>query len=162
MKKILFILVCLVFTGNSFAQTVYSLEEAQKLALATNKLVILDFTASWCGPCRKMDADVWSHEEVQKMVDNFIFAKIDLDTNKALAQMYDVKAIPNILLVDGNGKVLEQNLGYMNKSQVVSFIDPYQLNTEFLMNEAIAFFKNKSYASALRLAIKNFDYSIYT
>lgn len=161
MKKIILLLVFVLTSFVSEAQTVYSFEDAQKMALATNKLVILDFTASWCGPCKKMEADVWSNEEVKKIVDNFVFAKIDLDTNKSLAQVYGVQAIPNILLVDGNGKVLEQNVGYMNRGQVTNLFKPYQLNTEFLMNEAITFFKKKSYSTALRLALKNYDYSIY-
>ncbi len=161
MKKTIAILVFLVASFITNAQLVHSFEDAQKLALGANKLIVIDFTASWCGPCKKMEMDVWNKEEVKAITANFVFAKIDLDTNKSLASMYGVKAIPNILIVDGIGNVLEQNTGYMNLSQVQRFLKPYQLNTEFMMNELLAYYKDKSYTSALRLALKNYDYTVF-
>ncbi len=160
LKTILRVAVVL-FSITTFSQTVYSFDEAQKLALGSNKLIVLDFTASWCGPCKKMESEVWHEKEVTDVMSSFIFAKIDFDANKSLTNVYNVNAIPNILIVDGNGKVLEQNVGYMNVSTTLNFLRPFQLNTEFLANEALAFYKNKNYASAMRLGLRNFDYSIY-
>ncbi|MBD3724805.1 MAG: thioredoxin fold domain-containing protein [Flavobacteriaceae bacterium] len=161
MRKIVLAVVFALTTFIVEAQTIYSFDDAQKIALGTNKLIILDFTASWCGPCRKMEADVWSKEDIKLLTSNFVFAKIDLDTNKGLASKYNVRAIPNILITDGNGKILEQNVGYMDIGQVKNLLTPYQLNIEYMTTESVLYFKSKVYSTALRLAVKYFDFSLF-
>lgn len=161
MKKIIVVFLVFFIHQVSFSQIIYNIEDAQKLALATNKLIVVDFWASWCGPCKKMESDVWNNAGVKPVLDNFVFAKIDFDSNKSLASKYNVNAIPNILIIDANGTLIEQNIGYMNLSNTNIFLNPYSLNTEFFSNEAIAYYKNANFTTALRLGVKYLDFSLF-
>jgi len=62
MKELLFSLTLLACV-HSKAQTLYNLDEAKLLARTTNKFILLKFTATWCGPCRKMDMEFWDKEQ---------------------------------------------------------------------------------------------------
>ena len=65
------------------------------------------------------------------------FLKIDLDSHKALALKYNVNSIPNVFLMDGNGKIIFESTGYMGKEEVIRVLEPFTLNTQFLQKESI-------------------------
>jgi len=149
----------LILSSYLYAQNwVTDFELAKKMALAENKLMLLDFTASWCGPCKYMEINTWSKENVKKEMAFYESVKIDLDSNKDLARFYGVSAIPNILIVDPNGIVLEQIRGYRDANFMQKFLHEKVLDLAFVQKELISFFKKRSYSSALRLANK---YQIY-
>ncbi|MBQ0768369.1 MAG: thioredoxin family protein, partial [Bizionia sp.] len=138
-----------------------SFEDAKKIALATNKLVLVDFWASWCGPCKRMDAESWNKDEVKVLMNNYVAVKIDLDINKSLALKYGVKGIPYVFIMDGNGKVIYEQMGYKRKSEVMELLKTYALDTEFLNRDLINYHKKESFANTYRLACKYQDYSMY-
>ena len=164
-KKLLFLTV--IFSFISFLKAdanvnwITDFESAQKLALSSNKLILVDFWASWCGPCRKMDSDAWSQKEVSEIVRNFVPLKIDLDSHKALALKYNVNSIPNVFLMDGNGKIIFESTGYMGKEEVIRVLEPFTLNTQFLQKESINYYKKQNYITALHLADSYLTYSLY-
>lgn len=162
MKKKILVLIFFIFSIGSFSQNwMNSLEMAKKIALASNKLIFVDFTASWCGPCKKMESDVWSKKDTQLLMSNFVSVQIDIDHNKDVARKYNVNSIPNLFILDGNGKIIENIKGYKNKSYMDKLFKKYSVNTEFLQQKLISFYKKPSYSSALRLASKYQIYSIY-
>jgi len=63
-----------------------SLEEGKKTAIATNKLILVDFWATSCGPFRRMDSESWSKEEVSELMNNYVSVKLDIDQNRSLAK----------------------------------------------------------------------------
>lgn len=136
-------------------------EAAKKMALATDKLILVDFWASWCGPCKKMDSESWSDEEVKALMSAYVPVQIDIDRYKQLASQYNVRGIPYIFVLDGNGKVVYQSMSYMPKSQVITLLETYALSTQFLNKELISYYNNQSFVTAYRLATKYHDYSLY-
>lgn len=97
-------------------------EEALAKAKKTNKLLFVDAYATWCGPCKMMDKNVFTKEEVGKYYNqNFIPVKVDVDskTGKPISTKYKVTAMPTYLFVNGDGKLVYKKLGYMPPAEFI-------------------------------------------
>ncbi len=91
----------------------------QTIQTAT-KPIIIDFWATWCGPCRAL-APIF--EEVAESHHQSIqFAKVDIDANPEVPAKYSVMSIPTLLLFK-NGDVAATKIGMLTKSQLIAFIE---------------------------------------
>ncbi len=91
-----------------------SLTKIVELANSENKLIFVDVYADWCGPCKLMDADVFSNEDTADfMKDNFINYKVDGEKYNGpnLGVMYGVASYPTLLILDQKGHILERSDG---------------------------------------------------
>lgn len=138
-----------------------SYEEARKMAIATNKLILVDFWAIWCGPCKLMDSESWSDTEVQGIMNNFIPLKIDIDVEKQMSSKYSVRGIPYVFILDPNGEIVFRKMSYMNKNEVKRLLKKFSVNTALLQSDFSKFYKNETGDAALDIANKYFDYSLY-
>ena len=93
-------------------------ENFESEVLKSNKPVLVDFFATWCGPCR-MVAPVL--EEIAEENENIRVVKIDVDQEPGLAQQFGVTSIP-LLVVIKDGQVVNQSLGAKPKDQILSMI----------------------------------------
>ncbi len=85
-------------------------------------LVLVDFWAEWCGPCR-MVAPVL--EELSKEYSSKVsIKKLNVDENQLSAQMFGVQSIPTMILFK-DGKVVDKIIGALPKTQIKNFIDRY-------------------------------------
>ena len=90
----------------------------QALKDAGNKLVAVDFTASWCGPCQMIGPKFAAMSEEFTDV---IFYKVDVDKNDETAEAYDVQAMPTFKFFK-NGKVIAEVVG-SNEAKLRSTIE---------------------------------------
>lgn len=162
MKKLIFTSVLFLWLtgGSNAANWLTSFEDAQKIALATDKLMLVDFWATWCGPCQKMDSESWAKKDVGELMEGYIPVKVDIDIRSDLASKYEVKGIPFIFIMDGNGTVIHKEIGYKPKSDIVSLLKKYAINTSYLKISLAHFYANKTFLNSFRLASKYSDFSV--
>ncbi len=127
MKRVFLLLsfaVLLLFPAKSFSQITWTnnMKIAKAMALAENKLILIDFWATWCGPCRKMEEDFWNTDKVNSIKDKVIFLKIDIDTNRSLAAKFGVRGIPYIVLVDIADSKIWDITGYQNGNNITKIL----------------------------------------
>ena len=121
MKKVLLLLMLCVALP-SFAQTELTDENAEsKLLVNNDRLIVLDFYATWCGPCKRMDPIIKELEK--KYRDRVDFYKIDVDKSK-VDDALGVSAMPTYLFIY-NSANLEQIEGAMSKSKMKGLIEKH-------------------------------------
>ena len=91
----------------------------EKEVLNSDKPVLIDFWATWCGPCR-MFSPVLA-EIADEYEDKFKVGKINVDEQSELASQYRVSSIPAIMIFD-KGKVVKSATGYHNKPHLEKFL----------------------------------------
>ena len=99
-------------------------DRARQIALETGKPILYDFTATWCGPCRRMDRDFWQKPEIVELSKQFVCVKVNFDTQKAFAARYGIKAIPNVVFTDpwGRGLLGQKGFGAGTEAEIVEKI----------------------------------------
>jgi thioredoxin 1 len=88
--------------------------------LQSDKPVIVDFWATWCGPC-KMIAPILE-ELAEEYGDKLKVAKLDVDANNKTAAKYNIMSIPSLLFFR-NGEVVDQVVGALPKAQIQARLD---------------------------------------
>ncbi len=88
--------------------------------LQSDKPVLVDFWAEWCGPC-KMIAPVLE-EVATSHADKIKVAKIDVDDNRQVAAKYGIRGIPTLMIFK-NGQLAAQKVGALSKAQLTAFVE---------------------------------------
>ena len=82
-------------------------------------LILVDFFATWCGPCKMLSPIL---DELSEEVKDVEFIKVDVDEEGDLAREYGVMSIPNVFLIK-DGHVVDSFLGLQSKETIIDFIN---------------------------------------
>lgn len=94
-------------------------EESKFDELISKPLVLVDFYATWCGPCQLLTPVL---ESVEKEMNNLEILKVNVDEFPNLARKYNIMSIPTIIVFK-NGKIAKTSLGYIDKDEIKKLID---------------------------------------
>lgn len=86
--------------------------------LISNDVVLVDFFANWCGPCKMLSPVL---DDIASERSNVKIVKVDVDKNEELAKKYGIMSIPTLLLFK-NGQVIDKHIGYISKDMLIEMI----------------------------------------
>lgn len=111
-----------------------SWEQIKSKAIAENKFIFVDCYTTWCGPCKKMDRDIYSQRRVgQMMNDKYISVKVQMDTTSddnqsikdwystanQMLREYSIEGFPSYLFFSPQGKLVHKDVGYKSLREFI-------------------------------------------
>ncbi len=87
--------------------------------LESSKPVLADFSAEWCGPCKRLAPIV--EEVAEEMGEQLKFVHIDIDANQNIASEYNILSVPTLVLFK-DGEEADRSIGLISKANLVDFI----------------------------------------
>ena len=96
------------------------INEKEFKELVSDGLVLVDFYAVWCGPC-KMLSPILEEVDTRGEAGDLLIVKVDVDEAGEIAAKYGIQSIPTLILFE-NGKAVKSQLGYMPKPQLLNFL----------------------------------------
>ncbi|MFP4050353.1 MAG: thioredoxin family protein [Thermoplasmata archaeon] len=101
----------------------YQYGEGMQEAKSQGKPIFIDFWAEWCGPCQKMEEEVYPDEDLVQKSSEFINIKVNVDHNNDLAKQYNIESIPTLMFLNSEGEVLIREIGFMSSSELIDTMD---------------------------------------
>lgn len=122
-----FAIVLLLLAANSFAEPeVFSdagFEADKTYAAENDRLHVVYFTASWCGPCQRMKKTTWVDESLVGWLDEYaVVSSVDVDEEPKIAQEFGIRSMPTMVAVRG-GEELGRAVGYKDAGALQSWLE---------------------------------------
>lgn len=102
------------------SEIIITKDNFEEEVLKSDKPILVDFWASWCGPCQML-APVIS-EIAEECADKIKVGKVNVEEEKDLAKQFKIVSIPTLMVFE-NGKAIKTLYGYMPKEEILSVID---------------------------------------
>lgn len=97
-------------------------EVALQEAKTEDKLVVIDFFATWCGPCKTMEKTTFADKRVRNRMKDFVPLKIDVDRQTKIAQQYGIQAMPTTAVVKPSGEPVAGAMGLLQVDAFLSLL----------------------------------------
>lgn len=97
-------------------------QDFDEIVMKNDKPVLVDFWAPWCAPCRALAPTL--EEMAKEYADGMEIVKVDIEANPKLAQRFEVRGIP-LLMVVKNGVETARTFGTMSRSRLDAFVDTH-------------------------------------
>jgi len=98
-------------------------DQAVARATAEGRLLLVDFMADWCPPCRKMDEQTWPDAALAAWIGEHALAlQVDADEEPALAARFGVRSLPTVLVLR-DGVEVARRIGFQSAADLVAFCD---------------------------------------
>lgn len=98
-------------------------DDAMKQAKDADKVLVVKFTAEWCGPCKMMDRTTWRDERIEKWVkDNAVAIQVDVDKDRNVAEQNNISAMPTMIAFR-KGEMVERTVGYRSADQLLPWLE---------------------------------------
>ena len=101
------------------AEIILTSENFENEVLKSDKNVLVDFWASWCGPCKMLAPTI---EAIAEEYDSFKVGKVNVDDEPDLAQAYGISSIPTLILFK-DGKAADMLVGLRSKDEIVKWAE---------------------------------------
>jgi thiol-disulfide isomerase/thioredoxin len=98
------------------------IETSIKKAKAEKKMVLVDVYATWCGPCKKMDAQTYSDPRVLNFIrENFVAVKVDADDDQGqeFSKKHKINLLPTLIILDTDGKIVDRMSGFASARELL-------------------------------------------
>ena len=122
MKKLILTLLmaatCCLSAGSQ--DSLFGASKFKEEVLEAEGIVLVDFHATWCGPCQMLVPEF--DKAADRMKGEVKFISIDIAQDDELAREYQIKSIPS-LLVFRNGKVIDKQIGYMKSEEIIEWLN---------------------------------------
>ena len=106
---------------------VYDEAEGFEIAKREDKLVMLDFYASWCAACKELDHKTYANPAVAAKLDDYVNVKLDFtrssETTQALTEKYQIPGLPVVIFMDANGTVLKRFTGFVGPEEMLGILE---------------------------------------
>ncbi len=98
-----------------------NIDNFENEVLKSEKVVLVDFFATWCGPCQMLAPVL---EQISKEEDSFNIAKIDIDEAQSLAIEQGIQVVPTMVIFK-NGQAIDRMEGFYSKGEIISKVSKY-------------------------------------
>ena len=106
-------------------QWVHDEPAALEVAQKENKLVMLDFYATWCGACNELDHKTFSDQTVVDKLENYITVKLDFsaESDKVLTEKYQIRGLPVVIFMDAQGNIFKRIDKFVDAEEMLEIIE---------------------------------------
>ncbi len=115
---------------NAEMNWIYNIDSAIVSAQQNNKLLMVEFMATWCPPCKEMEATTFISKDVIETASKFITVRIDVDKQGDIANSYNCNAgkyggigVPNILFMDAEQNRIKHIIGFQSPEKLTAIMD---------------------------------------
>ena len=102
------------------AETILTKDNFEKEVNESDKTVLIDFWATWCGPCKMIAPAI--EEIAEEFSDEVKVCKVNIDDEPSLATKFGITSIPTLLVIK-NGEVVKTSVGYIPKEKIIELFE---------------------------------------